>query len=131
MPLYKAIKEGWDGRKIIKPGTIFPFDGPKGSWMVECDSSGKVKAGEKDLIPDRPVRAGASQPKGLTRDDLRKQLKDAGVKFPATAGAPALAELLRTHQEKVAEADFEKQSAGKSSENPDGGAPGVGNQDVI
>lgn len=124
MAFYKAIKEGWDGRKIIKQGEVFKFDGPKGSWMVECDTAGNVKEGEKYSGPARDVRAGASQPKAATRAELREQLKAAGVKFPATMGAVDLANLLREHQEAALQPK-------KETELPEGSVSGVGNQDVI
>ena len=125
MARYKAIKEGWDGRKIIKEGEIFSFDGPKGSWMVEVDGAGNVKEGEKYAGPAREVRAGTTAAKGATREDLRKQLTAAGVKFKATLGAVELAELLRKHQEKVAE------SKPADTVEIDGAGGGTGNQDVI
>lgn len=117
MPLYKATKDGWDGRKVIKAGTIFKFEGPKGLWMVEVDSSGKVKGEE---VEQRPVRAGASAPKGQNREQIREQLRQLGIKFPGTAGAVELAELLRKHNE------------GETEEvKPEVEQKGVGNQDVI
>lgn len=122
MPLYKATKDGWDGRKIIKAGTIFKFEGLKGLWMVEVDSSGKV-IGEE--LPQRPVRAGASAPTGRTREQLREQLRKLGIKFHGTAGALELAEMLRKYNEGETE-EVEPKEANQEVEQK-----GVGNQDVI
>lgn len=122
MALYKATKEGWDGRQIRTPGEVFSFDGKKGSWMVECDSHGNPLKGEAIPPPQREIRAGAKQPRGHTRDDLRAELKKLGIKFPATAGAVALAELLKNHHEGAAT------PVPVSSEDTDGGAPGVGSE---
>lgn len=127
MKYYKAIKEGWDGSQIRKPGEVFPFEGKKGSWMAECDAAGNLKEGEKAPVPPRDVRHGASASKTLSREELRAQCTAKGIKFKATLGAADLAKLLKDHDEQEA---FKKQSEGKSSENPDGGAPGVNTQSV-
>lgn len=134
----KATKEGWDGRQIRKPGEIFDFDGPKGLWMVEVDASGNPAKGEKVPSPERPVRAGASQTKGKSRDDLRKECKALGIKFPATAGAAELGVLIQKHHE-AAEGGASA-SGPNASDTAEGGAPdvepdgnkeGTGNQEVL
>jgi hypothetical protein len=84
---YRAIKEGWDGRQIRKPGEEFSFSGPRGSWMVPVD--------EAPESPPRPVRLGSKVNGGGTRDELREQLRSAGIKFHATASAEELAILLK------------------------------------
>ena len=129
MPFYKAIKRGWDGRRIRKEGTVFWFDGPKGSWMAECDPAGNIKAGEKDLVPQRDVRAGASKSTGKSRNELRDQLRELKISFPATAGAVQLAELLRQHQE--GEPVEPKAAAEGEAETTESGTKGTSDTDVI
>jgi hypothetical protein len=128
MARYKATKEGWDGRRIIKPGEIFNFDGPRGSWMVPCDGAGNPLEGEALPPEQRPFRAGAKMPANLSREALREKCKALGIQFKATLGGPALAELIRKHEEEAETQLMKESGAGKSSENPDGGAPGVGTE---
>jgi len=129
MPFYKAIKKGWDGRRIRKQGEVFPFDGPKGSWMAECDQAGNIKAGEPTIVPQRNVRAGASKSAGKSRNELRDQLRELKISFPATAGAVQLAELLRQHQE-GGPVEPKAPAEGETS-TPESGTKGTGDTDVI
>lgn len=122
MARYKATKEGWDGRRIIQKGEIFNFDGPRGSWMVPVDGAGQPVAGEKIPAEPRQVRAGTKQTTGYTRDQLRVRCRELGIQFPATAGAPALAELIQKHEE--------AQSAPKPEVAPEGPG-GTGNLEVL
>ncbi|OHD24866.1 MAG: hypothetical protein A2Y38_16155 [Spirochaetes bacterium GWB1_59_5] len=124
MARYKATKDGWDGRRIIKKGQVFNFDGVRGSWMVPCDSAGNPLEGED--VPQRPLRAGAKMSTGHTREALRAKCKDLGIVYKAIMGAHDLAELIRKHEEVAALKAHESAAVGKSSENPDGGTPGVG-----
>jgi hypothetical protein len=126
MPRYKATKDGWDGRRIVKKGEIFNFDGVRGSWMVPCDGAGNPLEGEKLPPEQRQVRAGAKMTTGQGRDALRDKCRALGIEFKATMGAPALAELLQKHAEEKDAKEMEEAGKGKSSENPDGGAPGMG-----
>lgn len=123
MARYLATKEGWDGRRIVKEGTVFNFDGPKGSWMVPCDDKGNPLKADA-IVEQRPVRAGSKTSNGVggTRESLRARCKELGIKFAATLGAQDLAELIQKHEAGIAQ----KNETRTSSENPDGGAPGVG-----
>lgn len=125
MPHYKAIKEGWDGRQIRKVGEVFPFDGKKGSWMIECDRNGNPVKGEAAPPPERPIRAGASQKTSKTRDALREECRKLGISFGATMGAQQLAELIQNHEnEKEKASALAKAEAGKTP-------AGTGDQDVL
>lgn len=126
---YLATKEGWDGRRIVKKGEIFNFDGARGSWMVPCDGAGKPLEGEALPAEQRPLRAGAKMPASLGRDALREKCKALGISFKATLGAPGLAELIQKHEEAAESAEKIRVAAGKPEENPDGGAPGVVKQE--
>lgn len=128
----KAIKEGFDGRQIRKEGEIFNFEGAKGSWMVEVDGHGNPVKGEKAPAAERPVRLGTKVGggSGKTRDELREVCRKLEIKFPATAGAQVLADLIQKHQEAKEMGEGEK----TSSDAPEGGDPGesgTGNQSVI
>ena len=121
---YKATKEGFDGKQILKPGDVFPFAGECGSWMVPCDEQGSVNV---PVVQERPTRLGTKVSSNLSRADLREECKKHGIAFKATAGAVELAELLQKHQEEQSGKAMPAHT-GKSvsTENPDGGAPGVG-----
>lgn len=134
MARYVATKEGWDGRRLIQPGEVFVFEGKRGSWMVPCDEHGKPLKGEDVPAAERPVRAGASQSKGKTRNDLREECKNLGIKFPATAGAQELAELLVKHNEKSSGGSLSEGMAGEDPGSGDGstkGVGGTGDQEVL
>lgn len=128
MPLYMAIKDGWDGRQIRKPGEVFSFKGKQGEWMLRCDDQGQPI---EDTPPvQRPVRAGTRKPTGSTRNDLREECQRLGIQFRPSMGAADLAELIEKHRE---ESRVRTKVPVVSPENPDGGAMGfgTGNADVI
>lgn len=120
---YIATKEGFDGRKIIKPGEIFFFSGKRGTWMVPCDEKGNPLQGEALPPPERPVRAGASQPKGKTRGELREECTRLGIKYSATLGAQDLAALIVKHNEGI-----DNSTPEPPGDNPPGG---TGEQNVL
>ena len=39
--MYKALKRGYDGVKVIEAGEVFMFAGEPGSWMELADKSAK------------------------------------------------------------------------------------------
>lgn len=119
---YKAIREGFDGRQIRKPGEVFPFAGRRGSWMVPCSEDGKVR---ETVAAQRETRLGTNQAKTLSREELREECRKLGIAFKATQGAIDLAELIQKHEASKAGTVAEEEKPA-SSENPDGGSPGVG-----
>jgi len=104
MALFKAIKEGWDGRQLRKPGEVFDFAGKKGSWMIPCDENGKLGEGWQEPEEARPVRAGSSTPSGHTREALREQCRALGIQFKAMWGVVDLATAIYAHNNATATA---------------------------
>jgi len=43
MPKYIALKRGYDGKRVIKEGEVFEFNGPLGSWMKPYVPGEKVE----------------------------------------------------------------------------------------
>lgn len=128
MPRYKATKDGWDGRRIVKRGEIFNFDGPRGSWMVPVDGAGNVIGG----VPDqRPLRAGAKMPTSHGREALREKCRELGINFKATMGAEGLAELIRQHAEGSEVVSGESEDLPAREVEPGEGRSGTGNADVL
>jgi hypothetical protein len=126
MPFYKATKKGWDGRREIKPGEVFPFAGPKGSWMVECDREGNVKPGEKVPVAQRALKQGTTA-RTRSREDLRSECKAKGIPFKATMGAVDLAKLLTDHADGTPPGTPAEVPAPAPGEE----GKGTGDQDVI
>jgi hypothetical protein len=138
MARYLATKEGWDGKRIIKPKEIFNFSGTRGSWMVPCDEAGTPLKGEALPPASRPVRAGTKSTVGLTRDALRARCRELGIPFGATLSGVALADLIRQHEEGdtplVPEVkDTEKSALASDQENTAGTekTAGTGNLEVL
>lgn len=133
---YKATREGFDGKQIRKPGDVFPFDGPRGSWMVPCNEGGKTT---ETVEKQRETRHGSNQPKNHSREELREECRKRGINFKATLGAADLARLIQEHDAKGEpaapggdgnEGGDQDPGAGEGSLGAGEGA-GTGNQDVI
>lgn len=58
MAKVKAVKKGFDGKRIREVGEVFDFEGKPGSWMevVEEKKPSKPVKEEKVEKPSRPVK---------------------------------------------------------------------------
>lgn len=62
---YIATAKGFDGMATREIGEIFYFEGPKGSWMEEVDSEGKII---KSDVETPENEKGKVQPENHGRD---------------------------------------------------------------
>lgn len=90
----------------------------QGGALVRLDLDEKGRAVGKEVKEPAKAKDPVKEPtRGELRDALRKQLKEAGVSFPATAGVDALKAILDKHEKEKAP--------------PEKTEGGTGNQDVI